>query len=139
MTIPIFRNLAGFAVDQKKYCLRGVESYLHSGQRQEEMSSRKAALEAVLIEAEDQFYFDVSDAKAIRMALDSASKKPLRLAHSRAVTDAMVAGVDNAPMLYPITQLTRPSSGMSRLQTQRESYFLMRRKKYSLLERELCL
>jgi hypothetical protein len=46
-------------------CLRGVESYLGPGQRQEEMSSRKAAVDAVLIKAEDQFYFDVNNPKTI--------------------------------------------------------------------------
>jgi hypothetical protein len=119
-------------MDREKYCLRGVESYLHSGQRQEEMSSRKKAIDAVLIEAEDQFYFDVSDPETIRMALEPASKKALRLAHNRAASDAMAAGTGAAPSTAPIRKLARSSSGLPRLQTQK-GCFLLASKKYSLL------
>jgi hypothetical protein len=88
-TISIFRKLESF-VDKEKYCLRGIETYLVPGIQQKELSQRRLAIVAFLIEAEDQFYFDEDDPEKIRMALEPASRNSARVAFSRAATDAVI-------------------------------------------------
>jgi hypothetical protein len=75
-------------VDKEKYCLRGIESYLVPGQRQKELSHRRDAIDAVLIEADDQLHFDENDPEKIRMALEPTSRHAARVAFSQATTDA---------------------------------------------------
>jgi len=96
-------------VDKEKYCLRGIESYLVAGLRQEELSRRKDAIDAVLIEAEDQFYFDENDPEKIRRALEPASRKAARVALSRAETDAVLASTGAVPQQKTAASLCLPA------------------------------
>jgi hypothetical protein len=89
--ITIFRTL-GF-VENDKCCFRGIESYLVPGQKSKEHNMKRDAIDAVLVEYEDQFYFNINDPEKVRMCLEPASKGAARLARDRAATDAMEASI----------------------------------------------
>ena len=88
VSIAIFRTL-GF-VENDKCCFRGIESYLVRGQKSEEQARKKEAIDAVLVEYENQFYFNIDNPEKVRMCLEPASKEAARLARGRAATDAMM-------------------------------------------------
>jgi hypothetical protein len=77
-------------VDKEKYCPRGIETYLGPGIQQKGLSQRRNAIDTVLIEAEDQFYFNEDDPEKIRVGLEPASRNSARVAFSLAATDAVI-------------------------------------------------
>lgn len=83
--------MRGFVVDSNKFCFRGIESYLVSGQSSEERNRRRAAIDAVLTEYKDQYYVDINDPEKVRLCLEPASIDAARRALSRAATDAVLA------------------------------------------------
>jgi hypothetical protein len=85
------------------------------GQKSQEHNLKRDAIDAVLVEYEDQFYFNINDPEKVRMCLEPASKGAARLARDRAATDAIEESIGD---FHPQPWRCAPLGKISRRSTQ---------------------
>lgn len=110
------------AVDKSRFCFRGLELYKNAEYQAYQRELRQIAIQAVVVEANDQQLRGVTEPDRLRSVLEPASIKAARISLDQAFTDAMFAGtgaissdVDSSSPLRQPQRMLSPKTQKQRL------------------------